>query len=438
MRSSQNEDKKASLRLLELQLQHSEIYASSHTDPSSDSPVPFASPLPSLRFSHFAQLFSEPSSSSTDPSSSSSAAELQNSPEAQLFKLASYLFDEVSDLGLSDTLDLSFTTPSYQSTITSLRRRDLLSNWLSTSLLPSISTSLHDPSLSPIEQIFLLLTTHDLSRACDLSISSQNLRLATLISQIGTISSSSTDLEFQKDLTLQLEKWKEYKVDSHVSVGVRKVYELLSGNLGISKGSQGGGKEDESKEFHVLEGVEWKAAFAMGLWYARNQEGDQEGGRSGQDEVERAMRAYEQSFEKYPSRVAKPLPHYQSSPVGDVTSSTPLDPIYHLLKLYTSPTHSLERSLSPLNFGPSPTDYRLPWHLYLLFSRVLRKRDFEDRLEIGTTASDDGMMMVQGEDKEGNSVRADQVTTSYATQLECIGMWEWSAFVLLHLELEIP
>lgn len=442
-----SEDKTASLRLLELQLAHSEIYPSSHTDPSSSSPVPFIAPQSDLRFHHFSELFSDSDANAKNP-------ELSNSPEAQFFKLAAHLFDEIPDL------QLEYVSSSSAGTITALRRRDLLSTWLSTTLLPSVSTSLHNPSLSPLSKIFLLLTAHQLSQACDLAISSSNLRLASLISQIGTISSSSTDIGFQLDLEKQLEKWKEYKVDSHVSIEVRKIYELLSGNLGLSAGTNqnSGVKEDQSQEFHVLEGCEWKAAFAMGLWYARNNGGEtsspgqSDGGM--EDEVARAMSIYESSFKSKPDKVQPPLPSHATNledavksattTKNPVTPTTPLDPIYHLLKLFTSSTHSLEHALSPQNFGTCSTDYRLPWHLYLMFSRVLRRRDFEDRLQVDTGLDrDEDNGMTGGEEGEetggeGNSVRADQMTVSYAQQLESLGMWEWSVFVLLHLELEIP
>ncbi|GAA6060694.1 hypothetical protein JCM10212_005076 [Sporobolomyces blumeae] len=433
-----NDDKASSLRLLKLQLEHSQIFASSESDPSSPSTVPFASPVPSLRFSHFVELFS----SSSD---SSASTELRNSSEAQLFELASCLFDEVPNLGISEPsgtaaaggAGLEFApTPAYTSSITSLRRRDALSSWLSQTLLPSVTASLHSSRLNPLQKIFLLLTAHELSSACDLALTSSNLRLATLISQIGPTSSSSTDPGFQRDLERQLEKWREYKVDSHLPDDVRKIYEVLSGNLGVSPGRTQGGIEDRAQEVHVLEGLEWKAAFAMGLWYGRNERrSSRDGLAPEEDEVARAVEAYEHAFDR-DSRVSLPLPSY--APVTSPTSagSTHRDPIYHLLKLYTSPTHSLEAVLEPKNFGPCPTDYRLPWHLYLLFSRVLRRRDFEDRVEV----EQDGDMDVgeTGNEVEGNSVRADQVTVSYAAQLESLGMWEWSAFVLLHLELEAP
>ena len=48
---------------------------------------------------------------------------------------------------------------------------------------------------------------------------------------------------------------------------------------------------------------------------------------------------------------------------------------------------------------------------------------------LGVLVVDDEVLL------EGNSVRADLMTESYANQLESIGLWQWSIFILLHLEL---
>lgn len=204
------------------------------------------------------------------------------------------------------------------------------------------------------------------------------------------------------------------------------MYEVLCGNLGESEGRNEG--EDRSETFQVLKGVGWKRAVGMGLWYASH------------ETVEAAVEAYEASLasSSSSSEVAPPTPSYllpsSSKPAWAPSrqdSTPPNDPAFHLLKLSTSPTHALSSALSPRNFGASPADYRLPFHLYVLLSRVLRRRDFDDREEVEVE--------VEGgeEGNEGNSSTADRVTVSYAMQLEMMGLWEWSAFVLLHLELDL-
>ncbi|GAA5981519.1 hypothetical protein JCM11641_004083 [Rhodosporidiobolus odoratus] len=435
------DDSTAALRLLQLQLSQTEIFPPSS---SSSFSSPAAVPSSSLRFSHFADLFSPAASSSP------------SSEEAQLFKLASVLFDEIPDLALptpeDDPEDESgeLQTPHYRSCISALRRRDQLSKWLESAVAAEVeadlrtlssqssSSSSSSSSAAAAKRIFTHLSGHQLSLACDTALSTQNLHLATLLSQLNP--TSPPDPSFSQDVFLQISKWNEYRVDAQISKEVRKVYEVLAGNLGISEGRTGGAGEDRTEEVHVLEGLGWKRVVGMGVWYGLGAGG---GGDAG---VSEAVRWYEEAVEA-DQRVAKPTPSYVADTDRDHEGRTswapslqesepPQDPAFHLLKLFTSPIHPLSSALLPRNFGTSPTDYRLTWHFYVLFSRVLRRRDFEDREEVEAEGEGEGGMEEGGMMVEGNSVTADRVTVSYAEQLERAGQWEWAAFVLLHLELE--
>ncbi|BGP20125.1 hypothetical protein JCM10213_000791 [Rhodosporidiobolus nylandii] len=429
VRLTANDDPSSALRLLKLQLQQSEIFPPTASPSSSPAAVPSAS----LRFSHFVDLFT---SSAASPSSASE--------EAQLFKLASVLFDEIPSLALpspADDPDLGeeTQTASYRNYITALRRKAQLSAWLEEAVAPeveadlrSLSSSTTSPSASAAARVFAHLSGHQIARAVAAATESGNLRLATLLAQLPSSGAATVDAQFAEDIFLQLSKWREYRADAQIAPEVRRVYEVLCGNLGVSEGRQGGAAEDRTEELHVLEKVGWKRAVGMGVWYALPGASPAEQGDAG---VAEAVARYEAALSD--SRVARPTPSYLSSggaKEGEQAwqpsrqeKETPLDPAFHLLKLFTSPVHPLSSALLPRNFGSSPTDYRLPWHLYVLFSRVLRRRDFEDREEV------EGEM---GEEVEGNSVTADRVTVSYAQQLERMGQWEWAAFVLLHLELE--
>lgn len=266
------------------------------------------------------------------------------------------------------------------------------------------------------KRIFTLLSGHQLERACQAAIEAKDFRLATLLAQAGG------DDSFREDVYLQLSKWREHRVDSHISKPYRRIYELLCGNVGISEGAHKSDVVDRSDDIFIAEGLDWKRAFGLHLWYG-----------TFQDPLEVSVERYEQAASESQNRVAPPLPLYlekkssSSSTPSTSTSEIPADPLFELIKLFTSPTHPLEQSLIPQNFGSSPLDYRLPWHLYILFSRVLRRRDFEERVEVGESGAEAGV--------EGNSVRADLVTESFASQLEKDGYWQWGIFVLLHLEL---
>lgn len=438
-------DKESALRLLRLQLEKTDIYPPASPDlPLSSAPQ--AVPSESLRFHDFADLFDVTSSRQSGEES-----------EARLFRLGACLFDEIADLALEEV------DPASRAYVHALRRRRLVSSWFEDAVAADVEadvSSLPAPSSAApsasAKRILALLSGHQIESACDSALESSNLRLATLLAQLGP-DALATDDRVRADVAEQLRKWREYRIDPFIDDAYRRVLELVSGNLGISQGREDPDpKGDRVRELHVLEGLGWKRAVAMGLWYAApNGVATVAGADAGLAEVvERYERAYEAD-----RRVATPAPAYLSASASASPSSlpwppspastTPLDPAFHLLKLFASPTHALESALEPRNFGPSPLDYRLPWHLYLLLSRVLQRRDWEDRLEVEELdAEGDDAMMGRGagrgeqEDataavkREGNSVTADRVTEAYAAQLEAMGEWHWAAFVLLHLELE--
>jgi nuclear pore complex protein Nup98-Nup96 len=355
--------------------------------------------------------------------------------------LGQALFDEIDDLHLNRP-GVDQDHINTRARIMELRRHDRVENWLREVVKKEVeedlkvlaSTSIPSSSAakttSGAERIFTLLTGHQISRACESAVTSNDLRLATLVAQASA--GGAVDDEFKSDIYLQLVKWREYGVEEWVSAGVRKVYLLLcgevSGNVVDGKLSRG---ETEPEIIHVMKGLDWKRAFGLHLWFGGG------GNIDGVSSLERAVERYE-SASTGDKVVARPSPSYcvdsttSSAPVPPSTGELPTDPLFHLLKLFTSPTHPLESALLPTNFGPSSLDYRLPWTLYLLFSRVLRRRDFEDR----TLIDQDQMMDIPSDVVvEGNSVRADMVTETYANQLEAEGNWTWAIFVLLHLEL---
>ena len=393
----------AALRLLKLQLAHTEIDLDSPS-PSSPSGIPSATPSSDLRFHHFASL-SPPA---------------DRSPESSLWRLGHALFDEIDDEAVP--ADVATDMRSY---IHHLRRKDRLEAWLEDAVKADVEDDLRraaaaDSAATPgaaANRVFAMLTGHQVERACEAAVEAGDLRLATLLAQAGG------DDEFREDLYLQLAKWREYRVEGHVALGYRKVYELLCGNVGLSEGVAHGDKVDGAPAVHVSEGLDWKRAFGLQLWYG-----------TFQSSVANAVVRYEAAAQA-DNQVAAPFPAYIEKPTPLTSTSTtvwvpskgeaPTDPLFELLKVFTSPTHPLERALLPRNFGSSPLDYRMSWHLYTLLSRVLRRRDFEDRVEVG----EDGGEVV------GNSPRADAVAETYAAQLESEGLWTWAAFVLLHLEL---
>ncbi|MBW0490057.1 hypothetical protein O181_029772 [Austropuccinia psidii MF-1] len=353
----------------------------------------------------------------------SSYEKTDRSNDALIWELCSVLFDEL-DLRLPEG-----ATPDLIERISNLRREDAFSAWLQKVVVPFVE---HDIRSTNRQQgrfsgIFKLLSGNQIERACDLAIEMGNYRLATLIAQCGR-----SDETFKADILQQNVTWRELRVDAYIDRDLRKLYELISGNATISKGfGKKGLHVDHSEDIVISEGLDWKRALGLHIWFATSQSNFWYG-----------IKRFEDSF-KVEKCAPAPVPWYLDQ--TNVNSEEVLnrwklnsdesiyDAMFHIIKMFVDPTYALETVLEPKGFGPSPFDYRMPWHLYIMLSRVLRLRDFEDRgliirdeMECETN---DGIGAL-----ESNSICADIVTNNYADQLIKLGLWKWAGFVLLHLE----
>ncbi|KAL0069564.1 hypothetical protein AAF712_003222 [Marasmius tenuissimus] len=415
-----------STKLLQHHLSHSPIT-------SDDSGVPFACPsTEALHFSSFASLFPL-----TD-----------HSFEATMFRLGEALFDHV-DLGIRQDV----VEPTIRNRISLVARKARVSRWLEDTVLPVVEAELRAPSTSSsrnalaLSQTFTLLTANQISRACDVAADAGYIKLATLIAQAGG------DIEFKEDLKEQLAIWKEEKADSLIEEGPARRPTRTE-------------EEDVIPGVDVLKGLDWKRVFGAFLWFSETEDATLR-------DVFESYNAMAFPREPGSKEVARPVPWYMEKPStsesqsqsqrwralpmppsSSTTTSIPnVDAHFSLIQLHSNPSLSLSQStlLRPRSFGPSPLDFALPWHLYIILSRVLRARDFGDRGESGTknnnnNADDDddgGEGGVGGSEPdsegpealvEGHSPSADLLASSYAHQLEQMGMIQEATFVLLHLE----
>lgn len=363
--------------MLEIQLAHTAIID------TGDNSAPLATTQGDIRFHHFASKF--------DAS--------ESSQEANLWRLGHALFDEI-DLRLPENISAEVATR-----VQHIRRRDAFSEWLKSAVASAVEENLREladtTTSNSAAVVFALLTGHQIERACQSALSNGDIRLSTLLAQIGG------DEDFRADVDLQLAKWREYRVDPHIAKDYRKVYELLSGNVDVSAGIQAQGSVDSSQEIKLGEGLDWKRAFALRFWYEHSD-----------TNVSQSLADYQSAMSAH-SDLAKPLPEHElvqeelrwrlpdSGKIQDV--------LYELIQVYSNPNTSLESVLSPRSSTTSPFDYRQSWHLYQLLSQSLQVRDFEDADEMGYSA--DGEVLI----------------CNYADQLEKIGLWQWAAFVYLHL-----
>ncbi|KAI0052123.1 hypothetical protein FA95DRAFT_1553794 [Auriscalpium vulgare] len=376
--------------------------SNSPIEPDADG-IPFANPSRELRFESFASLFP-----STD-----------RSFEASLFRLGEALFDE-SDLLLSGSSASELREHVYL-----VRRRAAITAWLEDAVASTVEAEVKaDAIASAASTAFKRLTGHQVELASEVSIEGGNLKLATLISQAGG------DDGFVADMRSQLQIWREQRIDVHIDEDVRKVYALLAGIVDVLEGSNGSGLE-RCPDLQIAAGLDWKRVFGLYLWYSEPLD----------TPVAAVFKTYREHWTKRPDRAGPPIPWYlESSPTVSerrhwrlVADANPPDALYAMLNLFSDEGCSLSYLCQPLSFGRSPLDFSLPWHLYIMLSRVMRLRDFPDRDRPATRRpSEDGV--IEDEEVEGHSPSADLLASSYALQLEQLDMIQEAVFVLLHLE----
>ncbi|KAI0066823.1 hypothetical protein BV25DRAFT_1819933 [Artomyces pyxidatus] len=371
--------------------------------------IPFANPSPTLSFASFASLFP-----STD-----------RSFEALLFRLGHALFDDI-DLHLHDTVSVDVRNQVY-----AIRRKAALSSWLEDAVSPTVDAEVKaDLSANPTSTAFRLLTGHQVDKACEVSMDGGNVKLATLISQAGG------DEEYLEDMRAQLRIWREQRIDVHIDESMRKVYALLAGVVGVLEGSNGTGIE-WCPDISIADRLDWKRVFGLHLWYEQPMDAS----------IADVFDSYDQHWRSAPARVAPPIPWYLEAKSPHPTlphtwrltsDANPPDGLYSLMRLYADPACSLSAIFSPFSFGPSPSDFSIPWHLYILLSRCMRIRDFADRDDPGVDRSVSSEGGEEQEDQdvrvEGHSPSADLLASTYALQLEQMDLIQEAVFVLLHLE----
>ncbi|KAA1135350.1 hypothetical protein PGTUg99_015553 [Puccinia graminis f. sp. tritici] len=385
-------------RLLEIQLKHTAVRL--------EEGVPTVMTNPNLRSRDFLASYDK----------------ADRSNDAITWGLCSALFDEL-ELRIPKG-----ATPEAVDRIKRIRREDAFTKWLEKTVAPSVEQDVRSPSRQQgkFSAIFQLLTGNQIERACELAIQMGNYRLATLIAQC-----RRSDRIFKSDVHQQNLIWRQLRVDAHMDRDLRKTYELISGNVTVSKGcGKKGLQVDYSEDIGISEGLDWKRALGLHFWFLASDEN-----------FWQSIKTYEDAFKN--GRCAPPpIPWYMDSSTPNASESVlnrwkldPAQPIYdaifQIIKVFVDPTYPLESVLEPRGFGPSPFDYRMPWHLYILIAKVMRLRDFEDREPIMRdieTDSDDASLL------ESGSVWADLLTSQYADQLNKLGMMKWAGFILLHLE----
>ncbi|GJJ14892.1 hypothetical protein Clacol_009162 [Clathrus columnatus] len=381
-------------KLLETQINHSVIELD-------DEENPIAFPARTLTFSTFSSLFPNH----------------DNSHEAEVWRQGVALFDPINPITI-------LASPWMKQRLVAFQRRTALADWLTAAVAPSIVAALHnDSTMTSAERAFTRLSGHQIEEATDAAMAEGNVHLAMLISQ------AEGDAEYRTDVENQLTSWAHEGADKLIHDGYRKCMALLAGVSTTWRPPSDLGGAARGSEINVVNGLDWKRAFGLMLWYG-----------PGSESIEGFESALEQ-FERNLGRDGTPFPVLSYQKVNtpkiappSVVSTTEsqavvldeADGSFELLRLAAAQI-PLERAIYPRGFTESHLDYRMTWHTYILLSRAMRIKDFSDRQRVGDTIEEEPEV-------EGHSEIADNVTCAYATQLEALGQLQKAAFVLLHLE----
>lgn len=265
--------------------------------------------------------------------------------------------------------------------LTTMRRRELLSEWLEVVVTEKATPKTGD---SYLEHLLSLLYSHKVIDACDLCFNNEDLNLAFLLAQL------SGGPAVRQLMQHQMSAWQEVEADAFIDVNRLKAYMLVSG-VSLISSAHGA--------INIFEEVDWLKALALNVWYLS----------SATASITDSLLAYEQSFQSEEFHALPPTPPYSDSYQPQRGSDKPIEDVrFHLLKLYSKRSHPLEALLNPATHTADTMDFRLSWLL------------LQSLESIGY--------------RHCSKLAANQLHVSFASQLENHGMWHWAIFVLMHIE----
>tara|TARA_R110002003_G_scaffold878_8_gene21737 strand:+ start:9128 stop:11086 length:1959 start_codon:yes stop_codon:yes gene_type:complete len=294
---------------------------------------------------------------------------------------------------------------------------------------------------SPEEKAIAHLSCNNISDACNSLLGGLDLRLATMVAQIGG------DVTMRQSLVTQIEEWRRLDVLSEMEDSQRAIYELLSGNCAQSEGKNGSGRENKAATFGISSrfALDWRRAFGLRLWY----------GIMVGEAIELAIAQFADAIREGFEDV-KPVPWFIEADLDmgwdDRQAESREDLLWGILKLYAASKLQLDANiedvLAPENVSGHPLNARLAFQLFQLFkARQEDEREADERKV--------GMPTVRGQnDREHRSsfmsstasrfnqdVQAesplvelgDKLTLTYAASLHTPEHWMTAIWVYCHL-----
>jgi len=292
---------------------------------------------------------------------------------------------------------------------------------------------------TPEEKAIAYLSCNSVADACNALLEGFDLRLATMVAQIGG------DATTRQDMTQQIEEWRRMDVLAEMDESIRTLYELIAGNCAQSEGKAGGGRENKASTFNIARhfNLDWRRAFGLRLWY----------GIMADEPIELAVAQYADAL-AYGKEDVKPVPWFveQGKDMGwnDPHKDNREDLLWGVLKLYASAKMELpaniEDVLAPENVSGHPLNARLSFQLFHVFKSRCDDAEEDEERVVGmpTIRSTDDEMRSSflsstatnaGDDQAEDPLieLGDKLTITYAASLHTPEHWTTAAWVYTHL-----
>jgi nuclear pore complex protein Nup98-Nup96 len=294
---------------------------------------------------------------------------------------------------------------------------------------------------TPEEKAIAYLSCNSVADACDALLGGMDLRLATMVAQIGG------DAAMRQNLSTQIEEWRRMDVLSEMDDSYRAIYELLAGNCARSEGKNVSVRENKASTFGICSrfNLDWRRAFGLRLWY----------GITNDEPIQMAVAQFADAVRDGLEDV-KPVPWFIEGDVdmgwNDADPENREDLLWGILKLYACSKLDLpaniEDVLAPENVSGNPLNARLSFQLFQLFKsrkddkqeHTTRKVHMPTNRGSGETGHRSSFMsstashFEKDEQAEDPLVElGDKITLTYAASLHTPQHWTTAIWVYSHL-----
>lgn len=290
------------------------------------------------------------------------------------------------------------------------------------------------------ERAIAQLSCNNVADACHVLLEGLDLRLATMVAQIGG------DATMRQSMVTQIEEWRRLDVLSEMEDPHRALYELLSGNCAQSEGKLGSGRENKASTFNISSrfALDWRRAFGLRLWY----------GIMTEEPIELAVAQFADAI-SYGTEDVKPVPWFVQENIdmgwNDPQAEHREDLLWGILKLYAASKMDLaaniEDVLAPENISGHPLNARLSFQLFHFFkSRQEDKMEADERkvgmpTVRGIDAGDHRTSFLSSTTSAAEESQAenplvelgDKITFTYAASLHTSEHWTTAIWVYTHL-----